>query len=102
MKPIAGQAADSSVPLASERADVIAIMLNEEARRRNAGRGDHSIPMRPDHGALLAGDPVGQSQPGYSWLGRLKGMGELRGMTDAIERLGLADGSGDGVRRATA
>ncbi|MEM7566494.1 MAG: mannonate dehydratase, partial [Pseudomonadota bacterium] len=69
--------------------DVIAIMLAEEARRREAGRPDHAIPMRPDHGALLTGDPVGQAQPGYSWLGRLKGMGELRGMIDAIEHLGL-------------
>lgn len=67
--------------------DVIAAMLAEERRRRAEDRADHTIPMRPDHGALLTGDPVGQAQPGYSWLGRLKAMGELRGMIETIEHL---------------
>ena len=70
---------------ASVLIEVIAAMLAEERRRRAEGRVDDTIPMRPDHGALLTGDPVGQAQPGYSWLGRLKAMGELRGMIDALE-----------------
>ena len=48
------------------------------------GRADAEIPMRPDHGHLLAADPVRNANPGYSYLGRLKGLAELRGVTAAV------------------
>jgi mannonate dehydratase len=43
--------------------------------------------MRPDHGHLLAADPVRNANPGYSYIGRLKGLAEIRGVTRAIEAI---------------
>lgn len=67
--------------------DMIAVvdaLLAEEQKRKAAGRADWMIPMRPDHGHLLA-DDIGKERinPGYSLIGRLKGLGELRGVMRA-------------------
>ena len=60
---------------------VIDALLNEEMRRKAAGRPDWEIPMRPDHGHLLAFEITSEHiNPGYSLIGRLKGMAELRGV----------------------
>lgn len=66
---------------------IIAALLKEEARRRDEGRVDAEIPMRPDHGHLLAADPMRNANPGYSYIGRLKGLAEIRGVTRAVEAL---------------
>jgi mannonate dehydratase len=69
----------------SEMVGVIHRLLLEEKRRRGDGRSDHEIPLRPDHGHLL-GDDIGKnSYPGYSLVGRLKGLAELRGVVHGLK-----------------
>ena len=64
---------------------LVAEFLREEQRRRETGRADAEIPMRPDHGPLIGGDDPRRSNPGYSYVGRLKGLAELRGAMRTIE-----------------
>lgn len=75
----------------TDMASVILALMREEGRRREEGRADWRIPMRPDHGHLLA-DDIGKTRinPGYSLIGRLKGLAELRGIMRAVDRFGLA------------
>ena len=64
---------------------VIIALMQEQARRKAEGRADWHLPMRPDHGHLLA-DDIGKTRinPGYSLIGRLKGMAELRGVMHGV------------------
>lgn len=71
--------------------DLVRVFMSEEARRVASGSGEPSIPMRPDHGVLFDADTAHAGQPGYSWVGRLKGLAELRGVAEAVARFGLAD-----------
>ncbi len=63
----------------------IRALLAEERRRRNQGRSDSEIPMRPDHGHALLSDLDGPSQPGYPLVGRMRGLAELRGVIHACD-----------------
>ena len=63
---------------------LIKLLMDEETRRKAAGRADHIIPMRPDHGHLLLDDIDKKTNPGYSAIGRLKGLAELRGVARAV------------------
>ncbi len=63
--------------------DMVAVIrtLLAEDDRRPAGK---KIPFRPDHGHKLLDDLHKRTNPGYSAIGRLKGLAELRGVMRAL------------------
>jgi mannonate dehydratase len=67
---------------------VVRALMTEERRRQVEGRADWQMPMRPDHGHLIVDDIGKTVNPGYSCIGRLKGLAELRGVMRTIDALG--------------
>lgn len=47
----------------------------------------HDLPMRPDHGHQIGPDLRAPSRPGYPYVGRLRGLAELRGVARAVDAL---------------
>jgi mannonate dehydratase len=66
---------------------VVEAVLNEQQRRQTNGDPNWRIPFRPDHGHELLDDLNKGSFPGYSAIGRLKGLAEIRGVMTAIAKL---------------
>ncbi len=64
---------------------VLAVLVAENRRRSE----DKTIVLRPDHGHRMLADLVSDARvnPGYTAAGRMKGLGELRGITRTLERL---------------
>jgi len=62
---------------------VIAALVAEDRKRPDGSK----LPFRPDHGHRMLDDLTKKVTPGYTAIGRLKGLGELRGVIRAVERL---------------
>ena len=63
---------------------VIKELLSEEQRRREADSAENDIYIRPDHGHQMMDDIGKTVNPGYSGIGRLKGLAEIRGVIRAL------------------
>lgn len=59
------------------------VAIGKAALAAEAAQG-RALPFRPDHGHMLAHDQRVTSTPGYPYIGRLRGLAELRGILHAL------------------
>lgn len=69
--------------------DTDMVALVAEVLRLETARGA-PLPFRPDHGHALQSDLRSDYRPGYSAVGRLRGMAEIRGIEHALRWSGAS------------
>jgi mannonate dehydratase len=67
---------------------VVGALLQEQRERQRRGRSDWQLTLRPDHGHMMLDDfrRPAPACPGYSLIGRLRGLAELRGLQLGVSR----------------
>ena len=68
---------DGDVPMTAVVKNILQLMQDRQ----------QSLPMRPDHGYLHTMERDKKYYAGYSYIGRLKGLAELRGLEKGLEEL---------------
>ena len=63
---------------------IIKSIIEEEKKRKKSNHPIKNIPMRPDHGHTILHDINSKTIPGYSLLGRMRGLDQLKGIIKAI------------------
>lgn len=71
---------DDAIPMAG----LMDAIIEEQTKRKQIGRRDLDIPMRPDHGHKILDDFRRETNPGYPLIGRMKGLAELYGLEKGL------------------
>jgi mannonate dehydratase len=66
---------------------IVYAIIKEEQKRKKEVFTDWEIPMRPDHGHQMLDDLNKKTNPGYSVIGRLRGLSEIRGLALGISKI---------------
>ena len=66
---------------------IVYAIIKEEQKRKEEVYTDWEIPMRPDHGHQMLDDLNKKTNPGYSAIGRLRGLSEIRGLALGIRKI---------------